>query len=150
MCGAVSVDPWVGMDPDREANMYSVPNCDGPATPNVQVSQAQQHLNDRRAYWSDLCSLSQDACDQLDRMQRCYSAALDLAKAGSTFPIPETGQDWAAEGGKIVVDTGSSYLRTSSSATIATLDDVLPAVGQVIGVVSLHSAVEDAYTSCAY
>jgi hypothetical protein len=150
VCGAVSVDPWVGMDVGREANVFAVPNCDGSANPGVSVSEAQQQFNDRRTYWADLCSLSQDACDQLDRMQRCYAAAIDLAKAGSTFPIPETGEDWGTAGGQIVVDAGSNYLRSSSSPNILTLGHVLPAVGQIVGVVALTKSVETAYNSCAY
>jgi hypothetical protein len=40
VCGAVTVDPWVGEDPSAQAYMFGSENCDGSKTPDQQAQDA--------------------------------------------------------------------------------------------------------------
>src|SRR4051794_18799406 len=50
-------------------------------------------------------------------MQTCRDAELEIAKAGSTFPIPVDASDWASASAGTFIEAASIHLRKSAEGT---------------------------------
>lgn len=150
VCGAVTLEPWVNMPSDRTSDMYSSPNCDGTSTPDTQLADAQSAFSETLSLYQSLCALSQDACDQVERMQHCYSAALGLARAGSGFPIPVDAGDWRDQGMKTTIEAGGLFLQNSAATSYAEagFGAVAARVGSILRVVDVALALTNAYRTC--
>ncbi|MGB7982084.1 MAG: fibronectin type III domain-containing protein [Candidatus Nanopelagicales bacterium] len=148
VCGKVTVQPWVGRPTADTASIFGIPNCDGSATPEFGLARAQVGYYDALSGYQGLCAISQDACDQVDRMQRCYAEALNLAKAGSTFPILEDAEDWGTATATTFVEGTTDYIKSTAQYDFPTFAHVTPAVLKIGQLVGLGFALESAYNNC--
>jgi hypothetical protein len=146
-CGQVAVDPWVGQA-EVPTSLFVARNCDGSGTPEVKGAASEGAFYGRLGQADVDCSTIPDDCAQADRMRTCLTEGINLAKAGSTFPIPVDGSDWAAEGGSQAADAATSYLRASLDTAVSTAGMVLGAAAKIIGAVALISAINSAYDNC--
>ena len=148
VCGQVLVDPWVGKDSSSGGSMFQAQNCDGSATPETQLSQASAAYGQRVADDSIQCDNGfQDFCAALQTAQQCLGAANDLAAANSPFPVDTQGTASAVAGK--VVEGGTIYLRSSSSAIIGDIGHVTGFALKALGVVSTVTSLAQAYNRCA-
>ncbi len=145
VCGAVTVAPW--SPPGGTTSTFAVPNCDGAATPDQQLSQAAQGYSARIAQDQIQCDNGfQDFCQALQTAQNCLSAAQQLAVSQAPFPL--TPQDQASAFGSQVVDKGSQYLQNSDSLIVSDIGHVTGFLGQVLGFVGLVASLSSAYGQC--
>ncbi|HKT82802.1 MAG TPA: hypothetical protein VJQ84_03085 [Solirubrobacterales bacterium] len=148
VCGQVLVDPWVGMEGD--ADVFRAPNCDGSVyRPNQQLGTASAYANQRLADVYAMCDpnepLTADACEVYERFQACYGAAIGLAKAGSTFLIPDTPNDVASG----LAGSLSNGLASSPDPFVAADGHLFQRLTGLLQVIGIASALTDAYYSCA-
>jgi len=147
VCGAVSVSPWIGQA-EPLGLLYRVPNCDQSSTPDVVLQTAADGYYANLSSWQTICGYDSAACEHVERIRACYSAALELAKAGSTFPIPESSEDTAEQVGVTFVEAASIYLRDEGSWVGRTVGAVGQHVGRILQVADIAAALTHAYNSC--
>jgi hypothetical protein len=148
VCGQVLVDPWVGMNGDND--VFRSPNCDGSVyRPDQQLGTASSYANQRLAEVYATCDpddpVTRDACEVYERFQQCYGAAIDLAKAGSTFPIPETPDDVASGLAGVLSDA----LASSPDPFVALDGQLFQRLTGLLQVVNIASSLINAYYTCA-
>ena len=148
VCGQVLVDPWVGMA--EQNDVFRAPNCDGSVyRPSEQLGAASSHANQRLAQVYATCDpndpILADACKVYERFQACYGAAIQLAKAGSTFPIPDTPQDVASG----LASNLSDGLASSPDPFVASDGQLFQKLGGLLQVIGIASALVNAYYECA-
>jgi hypothetical protein len=98
VCGRVLADPWVGMT--GENDVFRAPNCDGSVyRPDQRLGEASAYASQRLAQVFATCDpnepITAAACKVYETFSQCYGTFIELAKAGSTFPIPDSPDDVA-------------------------------------------------------
>ncbi|HEX6666339.1 MAG TPA: hypothetical protein VF081_07080, partial [Solirubrobacterales bacterium] len=148
VCGQVLVDPWVGMAGPND--VFRVPNCDGSVyRPNEQLGAASSYANQRLAEVYATCDpdnlITADACKVYETFHQCYGSFLELAKAGSTFPIPDS-PDSVATG---LAGSLSDGLASSQDPFVASDGQLFKKLLGLVQVVNIATALVDAYYQCA-
>ncbi len=148
VCGQVLVDPWVGMTGGND--VFRSPNCDGSVyRPSQQLSEASAYANQRLAQVFATCDpnepITADACKVYETFHQCYATFIELAKAGSTFPIPDSPDDVANS----LAGTLSDALASSADPFVALTGQLFQKLLGLVKVVNITTALVDAYYNCA-
>jgi hypothetical protein len=145
VCGAVTTTPWIDAagTPDPASNdspLFRAKNCSGTPTPDLQVASAAQSADHKLDPYRIQCANGYEAaCKVIEDYERCFGAAVVLAKAASPFPFTDPGN---------VAEVGSLYLKTSENPIVATIGDATHIAGQVISAIRTILEIRDAYDKC--
>jgi hypothetical protein len=138
-CGAVTVSPW--LPSGSNSGIFDAGNCDGSQAPDAVLSSAQATYQQGIASDQIQCSDGlQEACQEIQTAENCYSAADQLAQSQSPFTLPAIGGD--------VAGAGSAYLEDSESQVISDIGQVTDFAEQALGVISIISDLASAYEQC--
>ena len=143
-CGAVAVDPWVGQGSEPTTPFLSA-NCDGSGTPSERVFASAQrgaeYVTDSQI---DCSNGFEDACEAINRYNRCVAAAVSVAQ----IQYPDISGETAAEAGQSLLLGTLDALRDQLSSAVGSLVRVVANTAKIVGVVSTVLTLSSAYDGC--
>lgn len=152
VCGAVTIAPWEGQQPDDVPRLFASANCDGSSTPRQHLADSSSQFSQRVSARQIDCSNGfEDACQAIRTAYSCLSGAVDIAAGTTPFPLPPAGSspDWPNTYGQDLDLAASGFISGVEVRNQLSLSGVRQFGGQLLGAIGSLLDIADAYSRCA-
>ena len=150
-CGSVMVTPWTFDGVDHASSMppWSISNCDRSiADPRQDITFASENYSSALSVQQSLCAQGPEfasACAIVTTRQACLSGALQIAQAGSSFPISSD----VAGIAEFAAGQAAESVAQTAQRSVADNAQTFSSILSLHGALKSLLAVRDAYADCS-